>query len=122
MLFIAGVSAAVGLLSLPARASAAPGHAADLNTITGAAAAAQQRFGVPASLLEAICYLEGQLSDHGGAPSVAGGYGCMNLARNNHVDTLDQAAKLLAVSASAVRSSQWLDIAGAAAEIQRCRA
>ena len=80
--------------------------------------AAQQRFGVPASLLEAICYLEGQLSDHDGAPSAAGGYGCMNLARNNHLDTLDQAAKLLAVPVSSVRSSQRLNILGAAAVLR----
>ena len=84
----------------------------------GAAEAGQQRFGVPASLLEAICYLEGQLSDHGGAPSVAGGYGCMNLARNNHLDSLDQAAKLLAVPVSSVRGSQRLNILGAAAVLR----
>ena len=73
---------------------------------------------MPASLLEAICYLEGHLSDHGGAPSVAGGYGCMNLARNNHLDTLDQAARLLGVPVSSVRGSQRLDIAGAAAVLR----
>ena len=118
MLLIVGVAAAVGVLSLPAQASAAPGHPAGPNTIVGAAQAAQHRFGVPASLLEAICYLEGHLSDHGGAPSAAGGYGCMNLARNNHLDTLDQAAKLLAVPVSSVRGSQRLDILGAAAVLR----
>jgi N-acetylmuramoyl-L-alanine amidase len=46
------------------------------------------RFGVPASLLEAICYFEGHLSDHGGAPSSAGGYGCMDLIHNSHLDTV----------------------------------
>lgn len=115
MLLIVAVAAALGL---PSHASASPGHPAGPGTIVGAAEAAQQRFGVPASLLEAICYLEGHLSDHGGAPSAAGGYGCMNLARNNHLDTLDQAANLLAVPVSSVRSSQWLNIAGAAAVLR----
>src|SRR6185437_5223684 len=113
-----GVVAAFSVLSLPARAAAAVGQPAGAGTIVGAAEAAQHRFGVPAALLEAICYLEGQLSDHGGAPSAAGGYGCMNLARNNHLDTLDQAAQLLAAPVSAVRSNQWLNIAGAAAVLR----
>ncbi len=115
MLLIVGVAAALGVLGLQARASAAPDQP---GTIVGAAQAAQQRFGVPAAVLEAICLLEGQLSGHGGAPSAAGGYGCMNLARNNHVDTLDQAANLLGVPVSAVRSDQRLNIAGAAAVLR----
>jgi len=98
-------------------APALPAHAAG-TTIAEAAAAAQQRFGVPASLLEAICYFEGQLSDHGGAPSSDGGYGCVNLARNRHLDTLDQAAHLLGVPVSSLRASQSLDIAGAAAVLR----
>jgi N-acetyl-anhydromuramyl-L-alanine amidase AmpD len=117
-LLVAGAMAALGVLGLPAHAGANPGTAAGPNTIAGAATAAQQRFGVPAALLVAICYLEGHLSDHGGAPSAAGGYGCMNLARNNHLDSLDQAASLLAVPASSIRGSQWLDIAGAAAVLR----
>jgi hypothetical protein len=88
------------------------------NTIAGAATAAQQRFGVPASLLEAICYFEGQLSDHGGAPSSAGGYGCMDLASNSHVHTLNQAATLLGAPVSAVRGSMSANIAGAAAVLR----
>src|SRR5689334_12854779 len=111
-----GVVAALSVL--PGQASAAVSRPAGAATIAGAAAAAQQRFGVPAALLEAICYVEGQLSDHGGAPSAAGGYGCMNLARNNHVDTLDQAAQLSAVPVSSVRGNQWLNIAGAAAVLR----
>ena len=117
-LLIIGVTAALGLLSLPAPAGAAVSRAVGPNTIAGAAAAAQQRYGVPATVLEAICYLEGQLSDHGGAPSAAGGYGCMDLARNNHVDTLDQAARLLAVPVSSLRGNQRLNIAGAAAVLR----
>src|SRR5579859_6718821 len=88
------------------------------STIAAAAHAAEQRFNVPASLLEAICYLEGHLSDHGGAPSSGGGYGCMDLARNSHLDTLDQAAKLLGVPVSSLRRNQRLNIAGAAAVLR----
>jgi N-acetyl-anhydromuramyl-L-alanine amidase AmpD len=118
MRLIVGAMAVLGVLSLSVQASAAPGYASGRDTIVGAAEAGQQRFGVPAALLEAICYLEGHLSDHGGAPSAAGGYGCMNLARNNHLDSLDQAAKLLAVPVSTVRSSQRLNILGAAAVLR----
>jgi hypothetical protein len=110
---------AAGML-LAALGTAALGPPADAAgaTIAGAAAAAQQRFGVPASLLEAICYLEGHLSDHGGAPSSEGGYGCMDLAHNSHLDTLDQAAKLLGVPVSSVRGSLSPNIAGAAAVLR----
>src|SRR5579859_8267724 len=118
MLAIVGATAALGAMSVPAQASAAPRSAAGPSTIAGAARAAQHRFGVPASLLEAICYLEGHLSDHGGAPSSAGGYGCMDLARNSHLDTLDQAAKLLGVPVSSLRRNQRLNIAGAAAVLR----
>src|SRR5437660_12572719 len=31
--------------------------------------------GVPVSLLKALCYMEGRLSNHGGRPSIDGGYG-----------------------------------------------
>ena len=112
------VAAALSVLSVPVYASAAPRQLAGPGTIAGAAAAAQHRFGVPASLLEAICYFEGHLSDHGGAPSSENGYGCMDLARNSHLDTLDQAARLLRVPVSSVRRSQRLNIAGAAAVLR----
>lgn len=117
-LLIVGAATTVGVLSLPANASAAPYHAARRGTIAGAARAAQQRFGVPAPLLEAICYFEGHLSDHGGAPSSGGGYGCMDLARNSHLDTLGQAARLLRVPVSSLRRSTPLNIAGAAAVLR----
>src|SRR5215472_11548602 len=117
-LFIVGAAAALGALSVPANVSAAPRHGAGPGTIAGAARAAQHRFGVPASLLEAICYFEGHLSDHGGAPSSAGEYDCMDLARNSHLDTLDQAAKLLGAPVRSVRSSMPRNIAAAAAVLR----
>src|ERR1700727_1650673 len=110
---------AAGTLTVAAGASAAPVQARTRpDAIAAAAAAAQHRFGVPASLLEAICYLEGHLSDHGGAPSSDGGYGCMDLARNSHMDTLGQAAGLLSAPVSSVRSSVSLNMAGAAAVLR----
>jgi N-acetylmuramoyl-L-alanine amidase len=117
MLLIVGAAAALGAMSVPAQASAAP-TAPGSSTIAGAARAAQHRFGVPASLLEAICYFEGHLSGHGGAPSSEGGYGCMDLARNGHLDTLDQAAKLLGAPVRSIQRSQRLNIAGAAAVLR----
>jgi N-acetyl-anhydromuramyl-L-alanine amidase AmpD len=118
--WLRGAAATAGVLLAAAGLAglAVPARAAAEGTIAGAAQAAQQRFGVPASLLEAICYFEGHLSDHGGAPSSDGGYGCMDLASNGHKDTLGQAAKLLGAPASRVRGSQSQDIAGAAAVLR----
>lgn len=107
-LLAAGTVAAVGTLTVGA--SAAPVQARTRpGAIAAAAATAQHRFGVPASLLEAICYLEGHLSDHGGAPSSDGGYGCMDLARNRHMDTLGQAAGLVGAPVSSVRRNLSLN-------------
>ncbi len=112
-------AAAVVTLIVAASASAAPVQARTRpGAIAAAVAAAQHRFGVPAVLLEAICYLEGHLSDHGGAPSSDGGYGCMDLARNSHMDTLGQAAGLVGAPVSSVRSSVSLNMAGAAAVLR----
>src|SRR6516165_985946 len=108
-LLIMAAAAAASALCVPANVSAAARHAAGPRLIAGAAEAATQRFGVPASLLEAICYFEGHLSDHGGAPSSAGGYGCMDLARNSQLDTLGQAERLLRAPASSLRRSQALN-------------
>ncbi len=118
-LLAAAAAIAAGTLSVAVGASAAPVQARTRpGAIAAAAAAAQHRFGMPASLLEAICYLEGHLSDHGGAPSSDGGYGCMDLARNRHMDTLGQAAGLLGAAASSVRSNLSLNMAGAAAVLR----
>ncbi|HJP72803.1 MAG TPA: peptidoglycan recognition family protein [Pseudonocardiaceae bacterium] len=116
------VIATAVLVTFGLAGAAQPAVAADTTTagttISGAASAAQQRFGVPASLLEAICYLEGHLSDHGGAPSSGGGYGCMDLTSNNHLDTLNKAATLLGAPVSSVRNSMSANIAGAAAVLR----
>lgn len=106
------------LLLVPAMpAHATPGQPAP-PTLTTAITAAAERFGVPAPLLTAVCYLEGRLTDHGGAPSVDGGYGCMHLVRNDHADTLGRAATLLRVPESALRTDLATNVAGGAAVLR----
>ncbi|GHO42861.1 N-acetylmuramoyl-L-alanine amidase [Ktedonospora formicarum] len=75
-------------------------------------------FGVPASLLKTICYMEGRLSNHGGSPSIDQGYGCMHLVKNKHADTLDQAAQLLNVSTDLLKSDIATNIRGGAAVLR----
>jgi len=99
--------------------------------------AAARAFGVPARLLLAISYDETRWQRTGGAPSVDGGYGLMNLTTRTSPAlaargdpgrltapgttlagaryTLDEAARLLRVSAQALKTSDRLNIRGAAA-------
>ncbi|HEV2663128.1 MAG TPA: N-acetylmuramoyl-L-alanine amidase, partial [Ktedonobacteraceae bacterium] len=71
-------------------------------------------FQVPASLLKAICYMEGRLSMHNGSPSIDHGYGCMHLLKNDRADTLDSAAKDLGVSATQLQHDIVTNIRGGA--------
>jgi len=79
---------------------------------------ASSEFGVPASLLETLCYMEGRLSNHNGSPSIDNGFGCMHLTKNKHGDTLDQAASLLGVSADQLRTDIVTNIRGGAAVLR----
>ncbi|MGH2510583.1 MAG: N-acetylmuramoyl-L-alanine amidase, partial [Ktedonobacteraceae bacterium] len=74
--------------------------------------------GVPASILKGLCYMEGRLSMHGGSPSIDNGYGCMHLVKNEHADTLDQAARLLQVSVSQLKTDFTTNIRGGAAVLR----
>lgn len=85
------------------------------NALTQMFARASKDFSVPAPLLEALCYMEGRLSNHGGSPSIDGGYGCMHLVKNNRVDTLDSAAKATNVSAEQLKNSMPANVRGGAA-------
>lgn len=76
---------------------------------------AAQRYGVPAPLLEGLCYMEGRLTEHGGIASADGGYGCMNLVHNNQADEFDQAVKLLDTTAATMRDSIQENVLGGAA-------
>jgi hypothetical protein len=80
--------------------------------------AASTRFGVPAPLLAAICFLEGSMTMHGGAPSVDDGFGCMHLVRNADLDTLDAAAHDLDVTAGQLQTNMRLNIVGGAAVLR----
>jgi len=114
-------------------------HAAVGNTTTSAFASASKETGVPVALLQALCYMEGRLSNHGGTPSVDGGYSCMHLvqgsgyattaqdnspalarhhvisAQTSHVDTLAKAAKELGVSSQSLKTDMAMSIRGGAA-------
>jgi N-acetyl-anhydromuramyl-L-alanine amidase AmpD len=78
-------------------------------------ARAAQDFSVPVSLLKAICYMEGRLSNHNGSPSVDNGFGCMHLVKNRHGDTLDRAASELKVSTNQLKMDLATNIRGGAA-------
>src|SRR5579862_238034 len=75
---------------------------------------ASQEFSVPDPLLKAICYLEGNLSNHDGQPSSDGGYGCMHLVQNSHANTLQQAAHELHVSPQQLKIDMGTNIRGGA--------
>lgn len=75
-------------------------------------------FGVPEALLKGLCYMEGRLSNHGGSPSIDNGFGCMHLIKNQHGDTLDQAASELHVSVDLLRNDLATNIRGGAAVLR----
>ncbi|GHO88086.1 N-acetylmuramoyl-L-alanine amidase [Dictyobacter formicarum] len=79
---------------------------------------ASRESGVPSSLLKALCYMEGRLSNHGGSPSIDDGFGCMHLVKNKHADTLDQAAGLLHVNANLLKTDIATNIRGGAAVLR----
>src|SRR5437660_8972389 len=56
------------------------------------------RSGVPLPLLLAVSYVQSKWGDHGGRPSIDGGYGLMDLVHNPERATLDAAARLLGVT------------------------
>ena len=101
-----------GLSGAPAQAGTSSG------SVTAAFASASHTYGVPQQVLESVCYLEGRLGAHGGQPSVDGGYGCMNLVKNDKADTLDQAAKITGLSVSALQHDTAANIRGGAAVLR----
>jgi hypothetical protein len=101
-----------GLSGAPAQAGTQSG------SVTAAFAGASHTYGVPQQVLESVCYLEGRLGAHGGQASVDGGYGCMNLVKNDKTDTLDQAAKLTGLSVSTLQHDTAANIRGGAAVLR----
>src|SRR5579863_4185659 len=90
-----------------------PAYAA-ANSANDAFEQAAKEFAVPSSLLKALCYLEGRLSNHSGSASIDGGYGCMHLTRNTRGDTLGRAAKELGVSDQQLELDMSANIRGGA--------
>ncbi|MFO7173181.1 MAG: N-acetylmuramoyl-L-alanine amidase [Bacillota bacterium] len=80
---------------------------------------AAAEFGVPAPLLVALGYAQTRLDDHGGVPSVAGGYGVMHLVDNPGNQSLREAADLLGADPEALKTDTALNIRGAAALLAR---
>ncbi len=76
---------------------------------------AAREFGVPSTLLKAICYMEGRLSDQNGQPSVDHGFGCMHLMKNRRGDMLDQAARELKLSVDQLKFDLPDNVRGGAA-------
>jgi N-acetyl-anhydromuramyl-L-alanine amidase AmpD len=102
---------------------------------------ASQESSVPVAILKALCYMEGHLSNHGGTPSIDGGYGCMHLVKNNshtsvprgargdlgigtnmikdgQTDTLGTAAKDLGVTTDQLKMDMATNIRGGAAVLR----
>jgi N-acetyl-anhydromuramyl-L-alanine amidase AmpD len=99
-----------------ATAAATPQPAApSAVSLSAAFDTASQRYGVPVPLLEAVCYMEGRLSNNGGAPSIDNGFGCMHLVQNDRFDTLDQAARELGSSPDQLKRDLATNILGGAA-------
>src|SRR5258708_7612197 len=84
-------------------------------TLNEAVTQASQTYHVPKDVLLALCYREGNLSNHNGYPSEDNGYGCMHLVKNDRVDMLDEAAALLHEDPSQLQTSLPDNILGGAA-------
>jgi N-acetyl-anhydromuramyl-L-alanine amidase AmpD len=106
------------LVSFMGESPTASAQAASNGKIGSAFEQAASKFGVPAPLLKAICYMEGRLSNHGGSPSIDHGFGCMHLIQNQRGDTLDQAASILHVSADQLKTDIATNILGGAAVLR----
>ena len=109
------VLALMATTALGNRSPIAYAHTMTSSQVNPAFDQAAQESGVPASLLKAICYMEGRLSNHGGSPSIDQGYGCMHLVKNKHTNILDKAAKELNVSSDQLKIDIAANIRGGAA-------
>lgn len=102
------------LLTAGMQPSSAYAANAAIHSMNTAFEQAAKEFGTPAVLLKALCYMEGRLSNHNGAASIDGGYGCMHLTTNTRTDTLDKAATLLQVSTQQLKLDSATNIRGGA--------
>jgi hypothetical protein len=114
---------AIALAGQPASAApsalAAPDRGPEVvGQLAAAFDAAATRYAVPADLLAALGYAETHLDGHAGAPSASGGYGVMHLVSNPKLRTLDEAAALTRLPATALRTQVVANITGAAAVLR----
>ncbi|HKC76542.1 MAG TPA: N-acetylmuramoyl-L-alanine amidase, partial [Chloroflexota bacterium] len=77
------------------------------------------RTGVPLALLLAVSYVQSQWGNHGGRPTIDGGYGLMDLVHNPERDTLDAAARLLGMPPGRVAREDALNVLGGAQLLAR---
>lgn len=75
---------------------------------------AASRSGVPLPVLVGVAWEQSFLSDHGGQPSIDGGYGLMGLSARTENDSLDAAARLVHSTAQRLRRDNALNILGGA--------
>lgn len=94
-------------------------YAASSPSMNQAFQQASRETGVPVPLLQALCYMEGRLSMHGGTPSIDQGYGCMHLVKSKKIDTLDQAAQDLHVSSAQLQGDLATNIRGGASILRQ---
>jgi hypothetical protein len=80
---------------------------------------AAQRSGIPLPILVGLAWEQSFLSDHGGRPSIDGGFGLLDLSARSGHDTLDAAARLVHASPSALRRDDALNLLGGALLLAR---
>jgi N-acetylmuramoyl-L-alanine amidase len=137
-LVLLAAAALIPALALPtgsAMGSAPPASSGPSDTsLASSFTAASQRYGVPEQVLLAVSYAYSRWDDHGASPSTSGGYGPMQLTdvditgANERADgvtvpapsspamhTLDTAAALTGLDASALKQDPAANIAGGAA-------
>ncbi|GAA2661579.1 N-acetylmuramoyl-L-alanine amidase [Streptomyces aculeolatus] len=119
------------LLPLLTAGSPAAGSArAGAGSLQESFAAAARQYGVPEGVLLGVAYLESRWDAHGGAPSVAGGYGPMHLtdlrtaaggngghgkAGRRGAQTVQRAARLSGIPAARLRTDPGANVRGGAA-------
>ncbi|WP_407563456.1 N-acetylmuramoyl-L-alanine amidase [Streptomyces sp. 184] len=125
---LARCAATAVLLPLLAAGSPAAGTAdgarAGAGSLQTSFAEAARRYGVPESVLLGVAYLESRWDAHGGAPSVAGGYGPMHLTDlrtatgedgGRGTQTVQRAARLTGIPAARLRADPGANVRGGAA-------
>lgn len=80
---------------------------------------AAKEFNLPPDLLKAASYVLSGWEQRPGEPSIEGGYGLMHLVRNNSVDRLGEAARLLGVDPDRLKTDPALNIRAGAALLRQ---